>query len=94
MTQPVQFSDFIEKKAVRAIIQTTKQTLVGYLHITPKLRLIDVLNRDHDEFMAVTDLILVDSKKQIKFLILQRDEIVWIAPLENEESISDYLPGL
>ena len=94
MTQPLQFSDHVEKIAVRAIIQTTKQTLVGNLHITPKLRLIDVLNRDRDEFIAVTDVILVGSKKKIKFLVLQRDEIVWIAPLEKEDSISDSLADL
>ena len=94
MTQSLQFPNYVEKIAVRAIIQTTKQTLVGSLHMTPKLRLIDILNRDHDEFMAVTDVILVGSKKQVRFLILQRDEIVWITPLEDEESISDYLPGL
>jgi hypothetical protein len=48
------------------------------------------MNRDKDDFIAVTEVIVVGSKKKMKFLLLHRRAIVWMVPLDEEDSISDF----
>ena len=84
--------DYVQKVAIRAIIQTTKQILVGSLHVRPRLRIKDALNHEDEEFIALTDVSLAGRKERIGILLLRRSEIVWIVPLEDKEDASTYLP--
>lgn len=66
-------------------MQTTKQMLIGNLYQRPMLRLKDEFNTTASEkFIAMTDVEIVGQKQKepIQLMLLNRDQIVWLAPVE------------
>jgi len=51
----VTYSQSIKKEAIKTIIQTTCETIEGMVHNLPKNRLLDTLNLDNEQFIAVCD---------------------------------------
>lgn len=85
------FTEVVTKDQVDAVIQTTCQRLQGKVHIRPGMRLKDSLN-EGPRFIAVTDGLFLDSDNQefdpFEFLTLNREQIVWIIPMNEGESDS------
>ena len=78
--------DHIPKKPIRALVQTSKQLIMGYIHTRPMIRLKDEINAA-ERFIALTDVTFVGQKQEapLKFVVLNKDEIVWIAPMDTAD---------
>ena len=73
----------IDKRTIRTLVQTTKQMLIGNLYKRPMIRLKDEFNTS-ERFIAMTDVEIVgqQQKEPIRLVLLNRDEVVWVAPLD------------
>ena len=79
------FTDVVPKEAIPVTIQTFTHRIHGVLYKRQKLRLIDELNRDNeDRFIALTDITVYNAQGsvlyQTDFIMVGRDQIVWIIP--------------
>ena len=81
------FTDVVRKKAVLAIIQTLTHRMRGFVHVREGERLIDEINHA-DPFIAVTQAEIFSPEGEViqscAFLVLNREHIVWLAPVEEE----------
>ncbi len=81
------YTEVVTKLPVSAIIQTTTHLIRGLAHIRQGERLKDELERD-EQFVAITQATIHDANDKIlftaPFLAIQRAQIVWIFPLDNE----------
>ena len=59
---------------------------MGNIHIHPGFRVKDNLNRKDEEFISVTEVTVLGQDKKFAFVLLRVEEIVWIAPFEEEEA--------
>jgi hypothetical protein len=84
-SQNPRFGDYIEKQQVKALIQTSKQALIGTIHVHPRLRIKDNFNRDEEPFIAITNASIVGQGKVFPFILLRKDEIIWLVPLEEDQ---------
>jgi hypothetical protein len=79
------FTRVINKKPVAVLIQSTRQTIRGIIHVQPNERIIDELNST-PAFLAVTDAELIAPDGSVaytsKFLSLNTSQIIWIIPIE------------
>jgi len=80
------FTDVVTKVAIQATIQTTTHIMRGRLHIRKDQRIKDEL--DHNEnFLALTDVSILgpdgQSLFQAPFVAVQRAQIVWVIPEQN-----------
>ena len=77
------FTNIIAKEPLKVTIQTATNQLEGNIYIRPEERLKDEMNQ-YDQFIAVTDVKIYNLQHEIvmesKFIILNRDQIIWIAP--------------
>jgi hypothetical protein len=80
------FTQVISKKPYTVIIQTTRQTIRGTIHVRPNERVIDEINNSA-KFIAVTDATVVDLDGnmlyQSSFVTLNRDQIIWLLPMDD-----------
>jgi hypothetical protein len=77
------YVDYVEKVTIRSMVQTSKQGIVGDVHLRQGIRFKDNFNRDDEEFIAITNAKVIGNENTIDFLLLRKDAIVWIAPLED-----------
>ena len=79
------FTQVIAKKPVEVIIQTTRQTIHGTIHVRPSERVIDEINHAQT-FMAVTDAEIFNEQGMIlhktAFLTLNTEHVIWIIPAD------------
>ena len=81
------FTNVVAKIPVRSTIQTTMQLIQGNVHVRRGERLKDELDRD-ETFLAVTDASVLDVNGktlfEASFLAVQRAQIIWIRPDQEE----------
>ena len=81
------YTDVVSKKAVPAVVQTTKQLIRGNVHVRQ-----DELDRD-ELFLAVTDASVVNLDGQIlhqaRFMAVRRAQIVWVMPAQDVEEVDE-----
>jgi len=86
------YTDVVSKKAVPAVVQTTKQLIRGNVHVRHDERLKDELDRD-ELFLAVTDASVVNLDGQIlhqaRFMAVRRAQIVWVMPAQDVEEVDE-----
>jgi len=85
------FTDIITKHPVEVLIQTTLHLIRGQVHIRPQDRIKDEMNKGED-FIAVTKAHVMDAQgeKEIhhcNFMMVNRDQIIWIIPLEEQGEV-------
>lgn len=83
------YTDVVTKVAIPAMIQTATHFIRGFVHIRQGERIKDELERD-ERFLAVTQASIQDSANgsvlfKTSFIAVQRDQIIWITPVENME---------
>jgi hypothetical protein len=82
------FTEYVSKRAVEAIIQTTTNRIHGFIYIRPNERVSDELNRT-EQFLAITDAEVFsfqgDKEYSCEFLSVNREMIVWLMPQETAE---------
>ena len=82
------FTDVISKIPVSAIVQTTSHRIEGDIHIRRDERIKDELSKT-ENFLALTDAQVFDTAGNLlyetKFIAVQREQIVWVFPKEEEE---------
>ena len=81
------FTNVVTKIPVHATVQTTMQLIQGNVYVRKGERLKDEL--DHDEiFLAMTDAVVMDKDGETlfeaPFLAVQRAQIVWVRPDQQE----------
>ncbi|MGA7193928.1 MAG: hypothetical protein WBW94_09870 [Anaerolineales bacterium] len=81
------FTDIVSKVSVRTTIQTTSQLVNGNIHVRQGERLKDELDRN-ELFLAVTDASILGPDGKVifsaPFLAVQRSQIVWVKPDQDE----------
>ena len=80
------FTPVVSKEPVDVILQTTVHRIIGKFHVRPDERLIDQLNHA-DAFLALTDATVMDltggeTLYTLNFMVVQRNQIVWMAPTQ------------
>jgi hypothetical protein len=79
------FTEVVSKETTGVMIQTPTHRIEGKIHIRPGERLKDEINQA-EPFFAVTEAIIFDNagvqKFKSDFLIVYRDFIIWIMPLD------------
>jgi hypothetical protein len=83
------YTDVIKKEVVLTQLQTPTFRIRGYVHVREGERLSDEINRDI-LFIAVTHAEIYDlAGEQLytsEFLAVNREQIVWLMPVEDSES--------
>ncbi len=83
------YTNVISKVAVPSIIQTTKHLVRGRIHIRHGDRFKDELE-NNELYVAVTEASIYDADGKMiynaPFLAVQREQIVWAMPLEDNEN--------
>ncbi len=80
------FTEVIQKRAIPARIQTTRQLIQGKIHAAPDQRVTDELDSP-EGFLAVTDAQVLDEQGRsigtFPFLSINKTQIVWLAPSDD-----------
>ncbi len=83
------FTPRVTKEPVRVIIQTLTHRILGEVHVRPDYRLLDEINQSN-QFIAVTHAAVLDARGveiySSEFLSVNRDQIVWMLPMEETEA--------
>jgi len=83
------YTNVVHKVAVPSVMQTTMHLIRGLVHVRQGERLKDELE-NHEEYMAVTNASVFDATGNVvyngSFLAVQKKQIVWIMPADDEES--------
>lgn len=83
------FTEVVSKEATPVVIQTPTHRIEGKIHIRPGERLKDEINQA-EPFFAVTEAVIFDNtgveQYRSDFLIVYRDFIIWMAPLDATRS--------
>jgi hypothetical protein len=81
------YTDIVKKLPVPVVIQTATHLIRGLIHVRDGERLKNELERN-EMFLAVTNAIIYGAEDKIlytmPFLAVQRAQIVWIMPVEEE----------
>ena len=76
----------IKKRPVPVVVQTTKQLIRGKFHVRGVMRVIDEMTFE-DKFVAITDAEIINPNGRTlfhtKFVALNRQDIIWMAPEED-----------
>ena len=82
------YTNVIQKVPVPSIVQTTTNLIRGLIHVRQDERLKDELEIN-EQFIAVTEVSVCDADGKVifsgPFLAVQKDQIVWIMPLNEEQ---------
>ena len=82
------FTDVIFKNPVDVFVQTTTGLVEGTVHVQKDERLKDELDRS-ERFLALTDASVFnlagEKVYEADFIALQRGQIIWVIPRENED---------
>lgn len=83
------YTNVIQKVAVPSIVQTTTHLIRGLVHVRQGERLKDELE-NHEEYIAVTNATIHDPGGNVVFsslfLAIQKKQIVWVMPSEEDEA--------
>jgi tyrosine-protein phosphatase YwqE len=83
------FTSVVSKEPIRVVIQTVTHRIEGNIFKRPDERIKETVNQE-EQFIAVTDLtIKVNQSQEIfqsDFLLVNRDQVVWILPVEKPNS--------
>ncbi len=83
------YTDVITKVAVPSILQTTTHLIRGLVHVRQGERLKDEMESS-ENFTAVTNASVYDADGKViftsPFLVVQRKQIVWIMPTDEDEN--------
>jgi hypothetical protein len=83
------FTSVVTKEPLLVVIQTVAHRIEGNIYTRPDDRAKEAVNRE-EQFIAVTDLTVHDNQGQqiyqSDFLLVNRDQIVWILPVEKTNS--------
>lgn len=83
------FTNIVNKRKLKALIQTSAGQVEGYIYIKMDGRLSDELNRA-DAFMPVTEAVIFNDKgekiKEVGFIAIRFSHIVWVVPTEENSS--------
>ena len=83
------FTNVVNKKKIKSIIQTTSGRVEGYMYIKLDGRLSDELNRA-DAFLPVTDATVFTESgekwQEVSFIAIRFSQIVWVVPIEEESA--------
>jgi len=89
------YTDVVKKHPISAVIQTTTHLVRGLIHVRQGERLKNELERE-EKFLAVTNATIhgVDDHVLFSppFIALQRAQIVWLMPVD-EETQEDFDHG-
>lgn len=81
------YTNVIHKVPVPSVVQTTSNLIRGLIHVRQDQRLKDELE-NNEQFIAVTEVSVCDAAGNVvftgPFLAVQKDQIVWVMPLGNE----------
>ena len=81
------YTNVVPKIAVPAIVQTTTHLIRGMVHVRQGERLKDELENGED-YTAVTNASVFDASGDLlytgSFLAVQKQQIVWIMPVEED----------
>ncbi len=81
------YTDVVKKLPISAVIQTATHLVRGLIHVRQGERLKNELERD-EKFLAVTQATVHGVDNQIlftsPFMALQRRQIVWLMPVDEE----------
>jgi hypothetical protein len=77
------FTQIVPKTPLKILIQTATNQIRGTAHIHPDHRLLDELN-DRSGFLPITNATIIESEseREVKFIAIQKTQIVWATPLE------------
>jgi hypothetical protein len=90
-------SSHIETKAIRVLITTEDHEIDGYLHIKPggyQSRVSDILNVKGQEYLPLTNATYRNVRnpdelvRKVETLIIRRDTIRMVAPMNGSELLS------
>ena len=90
-------SSHIETKAIRVLITTEDHEIDGYLHIKPggyQSRVSDILNVKGQEYLPLTNATYRNVRnpdelvRKVETLIIRRDTIRMVAPMNGSEILS------
>jgi len=85
------FTEIISKVAIPALVQTTQHLIRGNVHVRRDERIKDELDRE-EPFLAITDASVLGKDEEVihqaRFLAVQRTQIVWVLPIENDSKES------
>ncbi|MBI3165197.1 MAG: hypothetical protein IPG44_19150 [Anaerolineales bacterium] len=83
------FTNVIQKVPVPSVIQTASGLVRGFVHVRQNERLKDELEND-ERFLAVTDATVSSPAGEVifsgPFMVVQKEQIVWIMPLADEQT--------
>ena len=78
-----QLTSHAHTEAIPVIIQTEHAVILGLIHVTPMVRVLDKLINP-EKFIAVTDVVLYDKWGDVRFrtnfLALNKEQIEYIVP--------------
>jgi hypothetical protein len=90
------FTEVVSKEVVPVIIQTITHRIHGKIHIRPGERLKDEINQA-EPFVAVTEAEICDGLDRIifqaDFMVVYREQIVWMIPRDQLTHRSEPLDG-
>jgi len=72
----------IKKEKVKTVIQTSSETIEGYIYKLPQKRMLDMMNNSSDNFLAVSDAKVYSEGKllyETEFLAVNKSHIVIIS---------------
>lgn len=82
------YTDVVKKLPVQVVIQTATHLVRGLIHVRDGERLKNELERN-EIFLAVTNAVVYGAEDKIlytvPFLAVQRAQIVWIMPVDEED---------
>lgn len=82
------YTNIIQKIPVPSMIQTTTNLIRGLIHVRQDERFKDELEHP-EQFVAVTEASVCDISGTViyisPFLLVQKDQIVWVMPLQSEQ---------
>jgi len=81
------YTDIVKKMPIATVIQTTTHLVRGMIHVRQGERLKNELERD-EKFLAVTHATIHGADDKVlfssPFMALQREQIVWLMPVDEE----------
>jgi len=72
----------VKKEKVKTVIQTSSETIEGYIYKLPQNRMLDMMNNSSDNFLAVSDAKVYSEGKllyETEFLAVNKSHIVIIS---------------
>jgi hypothetical protein len=85
------YTSRLNKKTLQVVIATAAHIVRGTMYVMPDCRFRDDLN-NNEHFIAVTDAEIFDLSGNTRLynndlLILNKDQIVWLLPQEEKQSV-------